>query len=79
MKADPRATIIRSMKITLNGQTHELPDEGATVETLVARLGLEATPVAVEVNRDVVPRRRHPEHQLRDGDAVEVVSLVGGG
>ena len=35
--------------------------------------------VAVEVNLELVPRRRHAEHVLRDGDRVEVVTLVGGG
>jgi thiamine biosynthesis protein ThiS len=33
----------------------------------------------VEVNRKVVPRRQHAEHTLRDGDTVEIVTLVGGG
>src|SRR5438445_106127 len=33
----------------------------------------------VEVNREVVPRPRHAEHLLRAGDAVEIVTLVGGG
>ncbi len=35
--------------------------------------------MAVEVNRDVVPRPRHAEQLLNAGDAVEVVTLVGGG
>jgi thiazole synthase len=40
---------------------------------------MDSTRVAVEVNRDVVPRARHPEHPLREGDTVEIVTLVGGG
>ena len=31
------------------------------------------------MNRDVVPRAEHPNRQLCDGDAVEIVTLVGGG
>ena len=34
---------------------------------------------AVEVNGDVVPRDRHAEFLLSDGDQLEIVSLVGGG
>jgi len=67
------------MKITLNGETHELPDDRPTVAALVEQLGLAGTPVAVEVNRDLVPKRHHDAHALQDGDTVEVVSLVGGG
>jgi thiamine biosynthesis protein ThiS len=42
-------------------------------------LGLERAAVAVEVNRQVVPRREHEQAELADGDTVEVVTLVGGG
>jgi thiazole synthase len=35
--------------------------------------------VAVEVNREVVPRVRHSERILAEGDSVEIVTLVGGG
>jgi sulfur carrier protein len=33
----------------------------------------------VEVNGELVPKKRHAEHQVRDGDRVEIVTLVGGG
>ncbi|HOI10893.1 MAG TPA: sulfur carrier protein ThiS [Myxococcota bacterium] len=66
------------MKLTVNGKPMEL-DDGATIPDLLARLALPGGPVAVEVNRDVVPRARHAETPLRDGDRVEVVTLVGGG
>jgi thiazole synthase len=65
-------------QITVNQQPQSLP-EPATVADLLARLGLDPRRVAVEVNRDVVPRGRHAEHRLAAGDAVEIVTLVGGG
>jgi thiazole synthase len=65
-------------QITVNQQPHSLP-EPATVADLLHRLGLDPRRVAVEVNRDVVPRARHTEHCLTAGDAVEIVTLVGGG
>src|SRR5262245_45977401 len=50
-----------------------------TVAQLLAQLGHQSRRVAVEVNLDVVPADRHAEHPLRPGDAVEIVTLVGGG
>jgi sulfur carrier protein len=66
------------MRIICNGEPREL--EGSwTVERLLAEFGLEAKHVAVEVNLELVPRARHAERPLADGDRLEIVSLVGGG
>ncbi len=66
------------MRITVNGEQREV-DEGALVSTLLASLALPSTRVAVEVNAVLVRRAQHPTHQLLEGDAVEIVTLVGGG
>jgi thiazole synthase len=50
-----------------------------TVAALLAQLGRDPAKLAVEVNRQVVPRGEHAATQLSDGDAVEIVTLVGGG
>lgn len=65
------------MELTLNGEPKTVT--GRTVADLVAELGLTGQAVAVEVNREVIPRREHRQTALSDGDAVEVVTLVGGG
>src|SRR5947209_12026014 len=65
-------------QITVNQQPQSLP-EPATVATLLARLGIDAGRVAVELNRDLVPRADHGRRELRAGDTVEIVTLVGGG
>jgi thiamine biosynthesis protein ThiS len=64
--------------VVLNGQARTVP-AGATVASLVASLGLNPRHVAVELNREVVPRIRHAQQPLADGDCLEVVTLVGGG
>lgn len=64
--------------ITINGEPRPVPD-AYTVADLLRSLGKDPAKLAVEVNRDVVPRAAHPGHPLRDGDAVEIVTLVGGG
>jgi sulfur carrier protein len=66
------------MKLTVNGEQRELPD-GASIDALLEAMGLAGQPVAVEVNRQVVPKRQHPNHTLADGDTIEMVTLVGGG
>jgi sulfur carrier protein len=63
--------------VKVNGQVTELP-EGCTVAALVARLEQRGR-VAVERNRDIVPRASWPTAQLSDGDQVEIVTFVGGG
>ncbi len=66
------------MNILINGQTHEVASE-ATVARVLSTLDLEPRQVAVEVNCDLVPRQFHAEHRLCEGDALEIVTLVGGG
>src|SRR5712691_4876161 len=66
------------IEITLNGEPNTLP-QPLTIQELIERIGLDPRKVAVEVNREVVPKARHPDHRLQGGDAVEIVTLVGGG
>jgi sulfur carrier protein len=66
------------MRLTVNGEPLEL--EGpVTVRQLVERLKFDDGPVAVECNREIVPRAQHTAHLLADGDVVEIVHFVGGG
>ena len=66
------------MTILLNGERRAILGPISVAEAL--RLWeLRPEHVAVEVNRTLVPRARHSETTLGDGDEVEVVTLVGGG
>ena len=66
------------MKLTVNGEEKSVLD-GLTLAQLVRELGLEKNPIAIELNRRVVPRDRHVETRLVEGDRLEIVTLVGGG
>jgi thiamine biosynthesis protein ThiS len=66
------------MKITVNGDTLVLDDD-TTIAGLVAHLGLNRGPVAVERNAEVVPRAQHAETELVQDDVIEIVHFVGGG
>ncbi|MCA9309693.1 MAG: sulfur carrier protein ThiS [Phycisphaerales bacterium] len=66
------------MNVVVNGQPAAVPD-GITVATLLELNSLADRACAVEVNRQLVPRREHENHVIQDGDRVELVTLVGGG
>lgn len=66
------------MKITLNGESRELTAR-TTIAGLLAQLQLDPGRVAVERNREVAPRDRFEQTELRDGDTIEVVHFIGGG
>ncbi|HET7932312.1 MAG TPA: sulfur carrier protein ThiS [Rhodanobacteraceae bacterium] len=66
------------MQIYLNGQAHECA-AAATVAALLEASGYAGRRVAVEVNREIVPRSLHAQHALHEGDRVEIVQAIGGG
>lgn len=66
------------MQIYLNGHAHQCA-AAMTVASLLAETGHGERRVAVEVNREIVPRSRHAEHRLHEGDRVEIVQAIGGG
>jgi sulfur carrier protein len=66
------------MEVTVNGTSRTIPDD-LTVKDLVVHLGLTEGPVAVEVNREIVPRAEHAARKVAAGDAIEIVHFVGGG
>jgi len=64
--------------LTLNGDPRRVAP-GTSVAGLLADLDLDAAKVAVERNREIVPRSTFAQVQLGDGDALEIVHFVGGG
>ena len=66
------------MHVLANGNAVELAD-GATLDDLLAELGLGAKWVVVERNGEPVPRRETPTTVLTDGDRLELVRAVAGG
>lgn len=66
------------MLVHVNGEAKEV-SENITVAELIRALGLGGAACAAEVNKGLVPRRDHERTALKEGDRVELVSLVGGG
>ena len=65
------------MKLTINGEPQVSTAE--TLGALVAGLGMKPDRVAIELNREIVPRDQWPQTPLHDGDRLEIVHFVGGG
>ncbi|MGH9505163.1 MAG: sulfur carrier protein ThiS [Terriglobales bacterium] len=65
------------MKIVINGQAQTLGP--TTLSQLVEHLGMTQDRVAIELNRNIVPRTQWPETNLAEGDQLEIVHFVGGG
>ncbi len=64
--------------LTVNGETRKLPNEMGLVGFL-KELDVDLRLVAVAHNGDVIPRANYASVQLRDGDTLEIVRMVGGG
>jgi thiamine biosynthesis protein ThiS len=66
------------MRVTINGDTREIPD-GLTVAALLGHLGLNSGRVAIERNLDILPRTAWSETMVQPNDSFEIVQFVGGG
>jgi thiamine biosynthesis protein ThiS len=71
------------MKLYINGEARTFadlaPSAQFTLAALVEALGMKPDRVAIELNRDIVPRDRWSKTPLQEGDRLEVVHFVGGG
>lgn len=66
------------MNLIINGEDRQF-DSPLTVSALLDRLGMKPDRVAVELNRQLMPRERWATTQLADDDRLEIVHFVGGG
>ncbi len=65
------------MRLTINGDIISL-DNIITVSDLIKQLDLHDK-IAIEINREIVPRSQFDTHPLRQGDTIEIVRAIGGG
>jgi sulfur carrier protein len=68
----------RMIYFTLNGEPTAL-ESGFTVLALLEQRRLKDKRLAVELNGEIVPRARHADTVLAEGDILEIVIAVGGG
>jgi thiamine biosynthesis protein ThiS len=66
------------MELLVNGEPKSCA-EPTSLSQFIEQLGMKGDRVAVELNREIVPRTQWNEVQLHDGDRLEIVHFVGGG
>lgn len=66
------------MNIVLNGHEHPIA-VATTLAQLLEATGYSGRRIAVEINRDIVPRSQYAERVLAAGDRIEIVHAIGGG
>ncbi|MFZ6849695.1 sulfur carrier protein ThiS [Undibacterium sp. RuRC25W] len=66
------------LDIELNGSTYQVTS-GNTIDDLIGALELREKNIAVAVNRQIIPRGRWGELQLKSKDKVDIVRAIGGG
>jgi thiamine biosynthesis protein ThiS len=70
--------VVERLTISLNGDERRVA-AGLTVAGLIGELGLDTRKVAVERNREIVPRSTYAAVALAAGDELEIVHFIGGG
>jgi len=66
------------MNILLNGKNQTF-DDGIYLHALIKELNLGEKRLAVEINREIIPKSRHDQYKIQDGDTIEIVFAIGGG
>jgi sulfur carrier protein len=66
------------MKVTVNGESREI-EEGTKLARLIEELGVKEKVMAAAVNMEIVKKAQWPQHELHEGDRVELLHFVGGG
>ena len=67
-----------TIQVVINGEPRDVPD-GLNIAALLAHLGIRSERVAIERNRDILPRANWQETLVQRGDSYEIVHFVGGG
>ena len=67
-----------AIQITLNGEPYAVNGDPRLI-ALIEGLKLKRGRVAVEINREIVPKAQWDNRKVESGDIVEIVNFVGGG
>ena len=67
------------MKLIINGETYDQLKADMSVLGLLSYLNLPKAKIAVELNREIVPKSRYEAVILQDGDMLEIITFIGGG
>jgi sulfur carrier protein len=66
------------MNILLNGKTRCIDNE-THLNQLIEQLSLTGKRLAVEINREIIPKSAHEQYKIQAGDNIEIIHAIGGG
>jgi len=67
------------VKLIVNEKESIFEKSELTIDELLQKLNIEKNGIAVVVNGDIVRKVRFAEYKLKDGDRVDIITMVGGG
>ncbi len=77
LRRNPGICYFLLMLLVINGEERNCA--ALSLDALVEEMGMKGDRVAVELNREIVPRANWQATALKDGDRLEIVHFVGGG
>jgi sulfur carrier protein len=66
------------MQVSINGE-NQTYDQELSILDLIEQSGLSGKRIAVEINESIVPRSKHADTFIAEGDKVEIIHAIGGG
>tara|TARA_B100001057_G_scaffold44231_1_gene39522 strand:+ start:9277 stop:9495 length:219 start_codon:yes stop_codon:yes gene_type:complete len=69
---------IKKIKIRVNGKKTTIVNNFSLVE-LIDNLNIPLRKVAIEINREIIDKKRIKKMKLKNNDVVEIVHFIGGG
>ncbi len=69
---------IKKIKIKLNGKVR-LIDNNLRLQTLIANLKIPIKKVAIELNQEILDKKKLKKIKLNKNDKIEIVHFIGGG
>ena len=66
------------MNIIVNGAQQECPPE-ANLSQLLELLEMQDKRIALEINKEVIPKGKYVSYTLNEGDSIEIIQAIGGG
>ena len=69
---------VKKIKIKVNGKKTTIVDKFLVIE-LIDKLNIPLRKVAIEINKEIIDKKRIKKMKLKNNDVIEIVHFIGGG
>ena len=70
--------IKNKIKIIVNGKQMQITSK-FSLKSLIIKLKMPLNKIAIELNKEIIDKRKISKTQLKKGDKIEIVHFIGGG